>query len=37
MLALIQMPGGKLLRLPDTWEKYRRLEAVSTAAAAVRA
>jgi YbgC/YbaW family acyl-CoA thioester hydrolase len=23
MLALIQMPHGKLLRLPDHWEKYR--------------
>ena len=23
MLALIQMPGGKLLRLPADWEKYR--------------
>ena len=23
MLALIQMPDGKLLRLPDHWEKYR--------------
>ncbi len=23
MLALVQMPGGKLLRLPDSWEKYR--------------
>ena len=23
MLALIQMPEGKLLRLPDHWEKYR--------------
>src|SRR5256714_878794 len=23
MLALIQMPDGKLLRLPDEWEKYR--------------
>lgn len=23
MLALIQMPQGKLLRLPDHWEKYR--------------
>jgi len=25
MLALVQMPGGKLLRLPDDWEKYRHL------------
>ena len=23
MLALIQMPDGKLLRLPEHWEKYR--------------
>src|SRR6266498_5785092 len=23
MLALIEMPGGKLLRLPEDWEKYR--------------
>jgi YbgC/YbaW family acyl-CoA thioester hydrolase len=23
MLALIQMPDGKLLRLPDAWEEYR--------------
>ncbi len=23
MLALIEMPAGKLLRLPDDWEKYR--------------
>jgi YbgC/YbaW family acyl-CoA thioester hydrolase len=23
MLALVQMPAGKLLRLPDDWEKYR--------------
>lgn len=23
MLALIQMPEGKLLRLPDAWESYR--------------
>src|SRR5207248_97425 len=23
MLALVQMPDGKLLRLPDEWEKYR--------------
>jgi acyl-CoA thioester hydrolase len=24
MLALIEMPSGKLLRLPEAWEKYRR-------------
>lgn len=23
MLALVQMPAGKLLRLPDNWEQYR--------------
>ena len=23
MLALIEMPAGKLLRLPEDWEKYR--------------
>jgi acyl-CoA thioesterase FadM len=23
MLALIEMPEGKLLRLPENWEKYR--------------
>lgn len=23
MLALIEMPGAKLLRLPENWEKYR--------------
>lgn len=23
LLALIEMPGAKLLRLPDAWEKYR--------------
>jgi YbgC/YbaW family acyl-CoA thioester hydrolase len=26
MLALVQMPTGKLLRLPDDWEKYRKVE-----------
>ncbi len=26
MLALIQMPEGKLLRLPDDWEQYRVAE-----------
>jgi YbgC/YbaW family acyl-CoA thioester hydrolase len=26
-LALIEMPVGKLLRLPEEWEKYRKLEA----------
>jgi YbgC/YbaW family acyl-CoA thioester hydrolase len=24
MLALIEMPGAKLLRLPESWEKYRK-------------
>jgi YbgC/YbaW family acyl-CoA thioester hydrolase len=24
MLALIEMPGGKLLRLPESWEQYRK-------------
>ncbi len=28
MLALIKMPAGKLLRLPENWEKYRLAEAV---------
>ena len=31
MLALIQMPEGKLLRLPDHWEKYRAAQ-IDTAA-----
>lgn len=26
MLALVQMPEAKLLRLPETWEKYRGLK-----------
>ena len=26
MLALVQMPEAKLLRLPETWEQYRELE-----------
>lgn len=26
MLALIEMPAGKLLRLPESWEKYRALQ-----------
>ena len=25
-LALIEMPAGKLLQLPENWEKYRNLE-----------
>jgi len=24
MLALVQMPGGKLLRLPEDWDRYRK-------------
>ena len=28
-LALIEMPAGTLLRLPESWEKYRDLEATS--------
>ena len=31
MLALIEMPGGKLLRLPETWEKFRAREDVDLA------
>jgi len=27
MLALIEMPAAKLLRLPEDWEKYRKPEA----------
>ncbi|MEO5718695.1 MAG: thioesterase family protein [Chthoniobacterales bacterium] len=27
MLALVQMPEAKLLRLPESWERYRGLEA----------
>jgi hypothetical protein len=23
MLAIVQMPEGKLLRLPEDWERYR--------------
>ena len=32
MLALIQMPEGKLLRLPESWEKYRTDEPNSVVA-----
>lgn len=35
MLALVQMPGGKLLRLPDDWDKYRNQNADARVAAAV--
>jgi acyl-CoA thioester hydrolase len=26
MLALIEMPSGKLLRLPDHWQEYRKVD-----------
>jgi len=29
MLALVEMPAGKVLRLPDEWEKYRNTEPVA--------
>jgi YbgC/YbaW family acyl-CoA thioester hydrolase len=29
MLALIEMPTGKLLRLPEHWEKYRKPDPVA--------
>ena len=32
MLALVEMPGAKLLRLPEEWEKYRQPETASSAA-----
>ena len=28
MLALVEMPAAKLLRLPEEWEKYRQPEAM---------
>lgn len=31
MLALVQMPEAKLLRLPDEWDKYRQPEATASA------
>lgn len=31
MLALIQMPEAKLLRLPEAWERYRQILSNSTA------
>jgi YbgC/YbaW family acyl-CoA thioester hydrolase len=31
MLALIEMPQGRLLRLPENWEKYRRDDAAGPA------
>jgi YbgC/YbaW family acyl-CoA thioester hydrolase len=30
MLAIIEMPAAKLLRLPETWEKYRQDEPAPT-------
>lgn len=36
MLALVQMPDGKLLRLPDDWEKYRSKGSNSSPASPVR-
>jgi YbgC/YbaW family acyl-CoA thioester hydrolase len=35
-LALIEMPLGKLLRLPEEWEKYRKPEATIRLSAARR-
>ena len=29
MMAIVQMPAGKVLRLPEEWEKYRAAEPVS--------
>lgn len=29
MLAIVEMPHGKVLRLPDEWEKYRGAEPVT--------
>lgn len=34
MLALIEMPAGKLLRLPETWDKYRAALDLSPSATA---
>jgi YbgC/YbaW family acyl-CoA thioester hydrolase len=34
MLALVEMPGGKVLRLPDEWEKYRTAESANPGRAA---
>jgi YbgC/YbaW family acyl-CoA thioester hydrolase len=28
MLALLEMPSGKLLRLPDHWQEYRKADSV---------
>ena len=30
MLALLQMPEAKLLRLPEAWERYRELETTAS-------
>jgi YbgC/YbaW family acyl-CoA thioester hydrolase len=30
MLALIEMPSGKLLRLPDHWQEYRKTDSCTT-------
>jgi acyl-CoA thioesterase FadM len=30
MLALVQMPAAKLLRLPEAWERYRGPEPAPT-------
>lgn len=30
MLAIIEMPSGKLLRLPEHWQQYRENEVVSS-------
>jgi acyl-CoA thioester hydrolase len=30
MLALVEMPQGKVLRLPDAWEKYRQTDPATT-------
>jgi YbgC/YbaW family acyl-CoA thioester hydrolase len=29
MLAIVQMPEGKLIRLPESWDRYRSLEAAN--------
>ena len=30
MLALIEMPSGKLLRLPDHWQEYRKADSAAS-------
>ncbi|MFN2541719.1 MAG: acyl-CoA thioesterase [Chthoniobacterales bacterium] len=32
-MALVEMPGATLLRLPESWEKYRAFNSTGTAAA----